>query len=201
MSHKTGFVTGGGLFDCQGCGERCNLCKYKRRAETVIEDAKKNIGKNAANIDMKEIGERQKEINKNDELYKKKFGILKKASVLLFYERANDAFDEIAKAANIIKDQREDVKENELNIQKRWQFKLNLPDGLELPKPFEKVRPEDVTDKFLKQIDGGNCDTATLKLYVSKVCPLVRSAYDKNTFLNGLIEDLYFKCEDIMVDK
>jgi len=38
-------------------------------------------------------------------LFKTKFGILKKASVLSFYGRYNDAFDEIAKAANIVKSQ------------------------------------------------------------------------------------------------
>ena len=32
-------------------------------------------------------------------MFAKKFGILKKASDLLFYGRANDAFDEVAKAA------------------------------------------------------------------------------------------------------
>jgi hypothetical protein len=34
--------------------------------------------------------------------YTKKFGLLKKACVLKFYGRMNDAFDEIAKAAKII---------------------------------------------------------------------------------------------------
>jgi len=42
---------------------------------------------------------------------------------------------------------------------------------------------------------------STLKLYISKVCPLVRSVYDRDAFLNGLIEDLYFKCEDMIQDK
>ena len=72
---------------------------------------------------------------------------------------------------------------------------------MELPKPYDKIRPEDVTEEFLKSIDSGNADIATLKLYISKVCPLVRSAYDRDTFLNGLIEDLYFKCEDMIQDK
>ena len=39
----------------------------------------------------------QKQLN-IDELYFKKFGILKKSNVLLSYERVNEAFDEIAKA-------------------------------------------------------------------------------------------------------
>ena len=77
-----------------------------------------------------------------------------------------------------------------------------MPDGLELPKPVEKIKPEDVTDAFLKSIDAGaQTDIATLKLYVSKVCPLVRNAYDRDTFLNGLIEDVYFKCEDMLQEK
>jgi len=42
--------------------------------------------------------------------------MLKKASVLLFYGRVNDAFDEIAKAAHIVREQREIDKENELNL-------------------------------------------------------------------------------------
>ena len=36
--------------------------------------------------------------------YTKKFGFFKKACVLQFYGRMNDAFDEIAKAAKIIQD-------------------------------------------------------------------------------------------------
>lgn len=77
---------------------------------------------------------------------------------------------------------------------------MGLPDGLELPKPYDKIKPEDVTDSFLKQVDG-NADMATLKLYIQNVCPLVRSVYDKDTFLNGLIEDLYLKCEEMIQDK
>lgn len=72
---------------------------------------------------------------------------------------------------------------------------------MELPKKYEEITPEDVTDDFLKKIDSGNADIATLKLYISKVCPLVRSAFDRDAFLNGLIEELYLKCEDIMKDK
>jgi len=38
----------------------------------------------------------------------------------MFYGRSNDAFNELAKAAEIIKNQREIEKENELTLQKRW---------------------------------------------------------------------------------
>jgi hypothetical protein len=46
-----------------------------------------------------QIDERKKNNDIQRNMFAKKFGILKKASVLLFYGRANDAFDEIAKAA------------------------------------------------------------------------------------------------------
>jgi hypothetical protein len=36
-----------------------------------------------------------------------KFGLLKKACVLFFYGRYNDSFEQVAKAAKIIQDQRE----------------------------------------------------------------------------------------------
>ena len=48
--------------------------------------------------------ERHAEVRLKDKLFARKFGILKKASVLYFYDRPNDAFEEIAKAAKIMKD-------------------------------------------------------------------------------------------------
>ena len=50
----------------------------------------------------KKIINKKKENDKNREEFAQKFGILKKASVLMFYGRANDAYDEIAKAAEIV---------------------------------------------------------------------------------------------------
>jgi len=35
-----------------------------------------------------------------------------------------------------------------------------------MPKPLEKIRPEDVTDEFLKSIEAGATDLATLKIYI-----------------------------------
>ena len=52
---------------------------------------------------MKEV---QKKLNIDDN-YCKKFGLLKKASVLSFYGRSNEAFNEIAKAVAILKEQKQ----------------------------------------------------------------------------------------------
>lgn len=72
-----------------------------------------------------------------DNNYTKKFGLFKKACILHFYGRYNDAFDEIAKAAKIIQDQNEIERQKQLVIEKRWRFKLGLDDGFELPLPIE----------------------------------------------------------------
>lgn len=93
--------------------------------------------------EMKDI---QQKLNIDDN-YCKKFGLLKKASVLSFYGRSNEAFNEIAKAVAIIKEQKQhDGARNEA-IQKRWKFKLGLDDGFELPFPIEKVHPDDIDYK------------------------------------------------------
>lgn len=53
-----------------------------------------------------------------------------------------------------------------MQLQKNWCQKLGLQEGLELPKPYDKIRPEDVTDAFLKSIDSSSADISTLKLYI-----------------------------------
>lgn len=103
---------------------------------------------------------------------------------MLFYGRANDAFDEIAKAASIIKEQKEIEKENEEKIKKRWRFKLGLDQDPELPKPYDKITIDDLTDDFLSKVDKSSTDIPTIVLYIKNVCPLIREANDKNHFLN-----------------
>jgi|TARA_B110000305_G_C19230933_1_gene535176 hypothetical protein len=66
---------------------------------------------------------------------------------------------------------------------------------------LDRLREADINDAFLKQIDPKRGHWAGLKLYFRKACPLIKNQYDRETFLNGLIEDLYFNCEDIILDK
>lgn len=60
--------------------------------------------------------ERKKANDKARVNFAKKFGHLKKASVLIHHGRANDAFDEIAKAADIIKQEAEIKREYETSL-------------------------------------------------------------------------------------
>jgi len=101
---------GGGLFDCTkafsgGCGAKCNLCEYKAAAKKMIDHFSQPI--KTKHVKADDVLDRQEEINKRDDLFAKKFGILKKASVLYFYDRPNDAFSNIRRAAEIMKEQHE----------------------------------------------------------------------------------------------
>ena len=92
--------------DCSGCG-KCQYCNFlKNSAEEqrkLLEKYSKNIHQNEdknMTTFIDEMRDLKKKLNLDDN-YFKKFGMLKKAAVLLFYNRENDAFDEIAKAVKI----------------------------------------------------------------------------------------------------
>lgn len=70
------------------------------------------------------------------------------------------------------------------------QTEVELPYG----KHYTKIRQEDLTDDFLKQNE--QIGKAEMKLLLTKICPLIRDIGDRNVFLNGLIEDLYYECEE-----
>lgn len=80
----------GELVDCPGCS-RCNQCRYKIESQKVINSmTEKVLNKKETNKD--EIEARKIDNDERRDGFAKKFGILKKASVLMFYGRANDAF-------------------------------------------------------------------------------------------------------------
>lgn len=170
--------------------------KKKKLAETI----KKREGKHdhEHHLEMLEI---TKKLNL-DENYYKKFGLLKKSAVLMFYGRTNDSFDEIAKAVEIIKNQKELEKEKSESIQKRWKFKLGLDEGFELPFPLDKIHPNDIDDKMLQQCDlQPGMNISTVRLYIDNVSPFKWSEFSKNEFINRCIEQMYLDCEFIIEGK
>jgi len=138
---------------------------------------------------------------KLDDNYFKKFGMLKKAAVLLYYERENEAMDEIAKAVEIAKEQRKSEAAKNEAIQRRWQFKLGI-DEIEIPAQMLKTHPDQVTDKELQAVVGDNgVPLATARLYLQKISPVLNDQYDKNVYLDAAIEDLYLHCENKITGK
>jgi hypothetical protein len=70
------------------------MCAYRRLAQETVESmAAKLKKKNFAQMDKDKVAERKQANDLTRDNYAKKFGILKKASVLLYYDRANDAFE------------------------------------------------------------------------------------------------------------
>ena len=146
---------------------------------------------------LEEMKTLKKELNLDD-LYYKKFGLLKKASLLNLNGRKKDAKFTIATAAEIVQTQRRKDDEKQEAIQQRWKFKLGLDDGFELPEKvnIKKKPPHEITDEDLAEVDFGNGVTiATVRLYIEKVSPFNHEAYSKNVFLDRCIEELYMEIE------
>ena len=153
---KEVFKPSGPLHECSGCNSKsskhiggpCNLCRYKEMAN--ISSAKfsdkgkaEKFRRSLSKRETRDEKEDQKEMNQImklldlDNNFTIKFGLLKKACVLFFYGRYNDAFDEVAKSAKIIQDQREIEKQKQAVIERRLKFKLGLDDGFEFPMPID----------------------------------------------------------------
>ena len=93
------FRYGGGLDWCTGCGAHCNMCVYNAQSLAVSDKlVERSMNSKSNHINAEKVHERKVETRDTDNKFAKKFGILKKASVLFFYRRPNDAFSEIAKA-------------------------------------------------------------------------------------------------------
>ncbi len=116
--------------------------------------------------EMRQIGE---DLKLNDEVGKKKviddnyylkFGHLKKAAVLKFYGRNNDAYKEVIKAGEIVKAQRAINVEKDAAIQKRWQFKLGLDPGYTCPIDLARYQPAD--PRLEKEIKTAELDCVPL---------------------------------------
>jgi len=60
---------------------------------------------NKKKINEDKVNDKVTQNNKDIDLFKRKFGILKKASVLIFYGRPNDCFDALCPAIKIIQEQ------------------------------------------------------------------------------------------------
>lgn len=108
---KGPFIPPNNLKNCSGC-LFCTFCISKRKnklktpeEQKVLNEKNLKMMKKFENKHTTEFVEEMRDLKKKlniDDNYCKKFGMLKKAAVLLHYERENDAIDEIAKAVKIV---------------------------------------------------------------------------------------------------
>ena len=99
--------------------------KYEDKTIKDYINEMRKIGEELMQAEEGEDGE-QKAKKKVDDNYYVKFGHLKKAAVLKYYGRNNDAYDCIVKAAKLVVNQREIIKKRDEAIKDRWKFKLGL---------------------------------------------------------------------------
>jgi hypothetical protein len=108
---KGAFIPPNNLKNCPGCHD-CAYCKFRTKKPILPHDQQKTKNEKHQKYMKKfedkhtteyieEMRDLKKKLNIDDN-YCKKFGMLKKAAVLLHYERENDALDEIAKAVKIV---------------------------------------------------------------------------------------------------
>lgn len=137
------FAPAGPLVDCSGgCTDKqkCNTCRYRQanllptpqQQSTLNEKMRKQREKyEAPHVttyinEMRQIGEELKLFDEDgkkkvvDDNYYVKFGHLKKAAVLKFYGRNNDAYKEVIKAGEIVKKQLAVNADKDAAIQRRW---------------------------------------------------------------------------------
>ena len=121
-----------------------------------------------------------------DENYWIKFGALKKASVLASYGRDKEAKDKLVEACEIIKEQKAQHVNKMEAIRRRWQFKLGIEEGFELPENIniEKTHPNYILDADLKNSEQPGVSLATMRMYIEKTSPFMIEGYDKNMFLD-----------------
>ena len=115
--------------------------KYEDVSVTRFITEMRDIGKELMQAEDAEDGQEKKK-KKVDDNYYVKFGHLKKAAVLKFYGRNNDAYEAIIQAAKIVRNQRDINKRRDEAVQERWKFKLGLGE-FELPFPVDKYHPSD----------------------------------------------------------
>jgi hypothetical protein len=58
---KPNFKMSGALYNCTGCGNRCNLCQYQSAFKKMVESK--------GTIDQDKIDERKKEVDKSDRMF------------------------------------------------------------------------------------------------------------------------------------
>lgn len=94
------FKISGPFFECQGCNGKCNMCKYKHEGAALQNKQREQSKARRSTSRYKKL---ESKYLVDEESFKKKFGLLKKACVLFFYGRYGDAFDQIADAAEIVR--------------------------------------------------------------------------------------------------
>ena len=119
-----------------------------------------------------------------------KFGLLKKGIVLFNKERYSDSFTNIAKAAEMVRQEKKEEDERLEENDKMWRFRCEIPPDLKINKDVFLEKP--ITEKAVEKL-GVAITVQSLQLYLNKTASDATQQPSKNRFLNDQIELFYFQ--------
>ena len=204
-TQKRAWIPASNLQPCTGCGvvgdkrKPCNQCQLRelmRKKHEVYEKATKT--KNKKLLNTKKQKDKKSELAKHDQDYTTKFGLLKKAAVLVGSERWGDAHKAILQAVKMVKQERQEEKRLREVKEKKWKQKLVIP--LDLEVNYAELTSEPITKLRLERL-GIEVPLQKIEVLVEKMCGKDANAYSKNQFLNTQIIELYEAVDDAIKDK
>lgn len=197
---KKPWVPASNIQPCHGCGvvgdkrKPCNTCQLNELMRKKHENYQKATkAKNAKLLNSPSQKERTKRFKQKDDDYQFKFGLLKKAAVLVNSERWGDAHKNILEAVKIVQKEQKEEKEMRERKEKKLRLKLQIP--LDIPIDYAKLAKEPITKYRLERM-GINIPIQKIEIFVEKMCGKDAEAYSKNQFLNTQIMELYEAISD-----
>jgi len=187
----------GAIFSCNGCGKSyglrkrgekggtkvCGFCRYTQHND-LMTDKERKEAERTNKIILEKINYKSSPPEEWDQSFEKKFGVLKKASVLYSFRRYVDSLEVIGEARNLV------IKEQESNLKKfhdldlRWRKKLEI-EHLIIPREILNYEITEDTIKYFK-IEG--ISLSTLLVYADKMRKGNDfSIFNRHTYLNNQI--------------
>ena len=108
----------------------CSTCEMRKTMKAKLEKFKISAKLRQEKIVNYDHFKKNIDSNtKKDQNLNKKLGFLQRANILYSKERYLEAFNVICKAVEIVKDDLENLEENEKKIETKWKTKIGIEQG------------------------------------------------------------------------
>jgi len=206
---KPPFNPGGGVFTgCIGCGEElktkgiskglCSSCQLRKGVNKKLEMYRQKAATKYLKITSKKSFLTQyHEKHDFEERLNLKMGYYRKACILYENERYKDAFNNIAKAVEMVKNENKNEEEREQKKSHDLKVKLGIDPSafLTMDMLYDAGKNDHgaETDRSLE--DNNGITKAKIKAYAEKMGYIGEQKVNVNEFLNYQIQEMYIKIE------
>jgi len=206
---KPPFNPGGAVFTgCIGCGEElrtkgiskglCSSCQLRKGVSKKLEAYRQKAGQKFLKITSKKSFITQyHEKHEFEERLNLKVGYFRKACVLYENERYKDAFKNIAKAVEMVKNENRNDEEKEQKKSNQLKAQLGIDPSAYLTMDMLYDTAKDGhgadTDRSIESNPG--LTRAKIKAYAEKMGYIGEQKVNVNEFLNYQIQEMYVKIE------